>query len=447
MIQIGIVLFLIGSVLCGTAVSMNQLIFFRALQGLGAGALLPIGMTIIGDIYTVEERARMQAIFSSVWAIASIVGPIAGGFITDHLSWRWVFLINVPFGIASALIIGFALKEAKRDAHPTVDYGGAITLTAAITLLMLAFDKGGGAGASLLSARNLGLFAGAAVLFAVFARIERRAQDPIVPFDLFQDRVVTVAVVAGFLAGMAMFGAISFVPLYAQGALGTTASGAGSLLTPLLLSWVVLSIIGGRLMLKIGARPTVIAGVSLMTIGFIVLSSYHREMHRAWLMSGLAIIGAGLGLTMFILLLAVQQSVPRARLGLATSLNLFARSIGGAFGVAVMGAVLSAGLADNLAAVARGGTLGLSPQRAAELARHPNALIEPSARAELSPQLLNALQDALAAALHNVFLIGAGAAALALIIVVMWLPRAGDSEASTASATATAAPAGESHVA
>ncbi|HVF10137.1 MAG TPA: MFS transporter, partial [Abditibacteriaceae bacterium] len=416
----------------GTATSMNQLIFFRVVQGLGAGTLLPIGMTIIGDIYTVEERARMQAVFSSVWAVSSIVGPLAGGFITDHLSWRWVFLINVPFGIAAAFIIGFALKEAKRDEHPTVDYTGAVILTAAITLLMLAFDKGSGAGASLLSARNLALFAGAAVLFVIFARVEQRVKDPIVPFDLFHNRVVTVAVLAGFLAGMAMFGAISFVPLYAQGALGTTASTAGSMLTPLMLSWVVLSIVGGRLMLKIGARPTVITGVSLMTLGFVLLSTYHRDMPRMWLMTALGIIGAGLGLTMFILLLAVQQSVPRSRLGLATSLNLFARSIGGAFGVAVMGAVLSAGLADNLNAVARAGKVALTPQRAAELAQNPNDLMEPAARAALAPDLRDALQGALAAALHNVFLIGAGVAALALI-VVFWLPRPGQREESTAS--------------
>ncbi|MCA1593441.1 MAG: MFS transporter [Acidobacteria bacterium] len=420
--QLGIGVFLLGSMLSGLSTSMSQLIAFRALQGLGAGALIPLGMTIIGDIYTLRERARVQSLLSGVWGLSSVIGPVAGGFITDRLSWRWVFYINLPVGLVAAFIMGLALKEPKRRERPTIDYAGAGVLIAAITLLMLALVEGGASFAALTGARNLALFAAAAGLTALFVWIERRAADPIVPFALFNNRVVSVAVMAGFLAGVAMFGAISFVPLFAQGALGATATAAGSLLTPLMLSWVVLAIIGGRLLLRVGYRPTCIVGFFLLTLGFVLLSMYERETARVWLYVDLMLIGAGLGLTMLTLLIAVQQAVPRSQLGVATSLNQFSRSIGGAVGVAVMGAVLSAGLSSHLSALARDGASGLTPEGAAALAANPNALIEPSARGALSPSALDALQGAMAAAIHNVFWVGTALAALALL-VSFWLPR------------------------
>ncbi|HEV2728144.1 MAG TPA: MDR family MFS transporter, partial [Solirubrobacterales bacterium] len=423
--QIGIAVFLVGSALSGVSGSMTQLIVFRAIQGLGAGALLPIGMTIIGDIYTVSERARMQALFSGVWGLSSVVGPVAGGFITDQLSWRWVFYINLPVGLLAALIIGMALKEPRRKERPAIDYAGAALLTAGITLLMLVLVEGGEGFSTLMSARSLALLGGAAALGAAFVWAERRAADPIVPFGLFRNRVVSVSVTAGFLAGVAMFGAISFVPLFAQGALGATATEAGSLLTPLMLSWVGMSVVGGRLLLRVGYRPTCIAGFALLTFGFALLSTYGRETARLWLYVDLILIGAGLGLTMLTLLIAVQQSVATTQLGIATSLNQFSRSIGGAVGVAVMGAVLSAGLASQLSEAARRGSADLTPERAAELAANPNALVDPQARAALPVGVPDLLQGAMAAAIHRVFWIGTTLAGLALL-VSFFLPRAGD---------------------
>lgn len=422
--QLGIAVFLLGSVLSGVSTSMAQLIAFRALQGLGAGALIPLGMTIIGDVYTVEERARMQAYFSGVWGLASVVGPVAGGFITDNLNWRWVFYINIPFGLAAALVIGLALREPRRQERPAIDYAGAALLMAAITLLMLALVEGGGSVAALTSARNLALLGGAALLAALFVWAELCARDPIVPFQLFRNRVVTVGVTAGFLAGVAMFGAITFVPLFAQGSLGATATEAGSLLTPLMLSWVLVAVVGGRLLLRIGYRPTCIAGFVMLTIGMALLSTYGRETPRAWLYFDLCVIGAGLGLTMLTLLIAVQQSVAREQLGIATSLNQFSRSIGGAVGVAVMGAVLSAGLASHLGEAARAGAGGLTEKRAAELAANPNALVEPGAQAALAPAALDALRDALAFSVHRVFWAATVASALALLVTFA-LPRRG----------------------
>jgi EmrB/QacA subfamily drug resistance transporter len=440
--QLGIAVFLLGSVLSGMAGTMTQLIAYRAVQGLGAGALVPLAMTIIGDVYTIEERARMQAFFSGVWGLSSVVGPIVGGFITDQLSWRWVFYINVPFGILAAIIMQLSLKEPKRTSRPSIDYAGAALLMASITLLMLALVEGGATLREFASARNIGLLIVAALLAALFIYVERRARDPIVPLELFRNRVVAVSVTAGFLAGVAMFGAISFVPLFAQGALGSTATEAGSLLTPLMLSWVGLSIVGGRLLLKVGYRPTTLAGLFLLTLGFALLSNFQRTTPRVWLYVDLILIGAGLGLTMLTLLIAVQQSVSRAQLGIATSLNQFSRSIGGAVGVAIMGAVLTAGLASHLQRYARTGAGPLTPERAAELASNPNALIDPQARAALPPEVLDELQESLAAAIHNVFWTGTALAGLALL-VAFWLPRQGDTSVAPPDEEACCAETGE----
>ena len=421
--QIGIAVFLIGSVLSGVSSSMEQLIIFRAIQGLGAGALVPLAMTIIGDIFTITERTKMQAYFGGVWGFSSVIGPFVGGFITDRLSWRWVFFINIPVGLAAAFIIGIALKEPKRTERPAIDYAGAIVLMAAITFLMLALVEGGTSFATLLAPRNLLLLSGSVLLAAIFVWIEKRAADPIIPFQLFRNRTVSVSVIAGFLGGVAMFGAISFVPLFAQGALGSTATEAGSLLTPLMLSWVGMSIVGGRLLLRVGYRPTTVAGFILLTVGFIFLSLYGRETARFWLYLDLVLIGAGLGLTMLTLLIAIQQSVSRTQLGIATSLNQFSRSIGGAVGVAIMGTVLSAGLAAELNTFAQNNNSLITTSRAAELAANPNALIEPEARAALPPNVLDALQEAMAVSIHKVFWVGTVLSAMALLVCFFLPPR------------------------
>jgi EmrB/QacA subfamily drug resistance transporter len=414
--QIGIAIFLAGSILSGISTSMFQLIVFRAIQGLGAGALVPLAMTIIGDIYTLQERARMQALFSGVWGLASIVGPIIGGFLTDQLSWRWVFFINIPFGTLSVLIIGSSLKEPKFHQHPEIDYAGAATLAIGIVLLMLALVNSGTLNA-LLTLRNLLLLCGAAICTVLFIRIERTAKEPVLPFSLFRNQVVKISVLAGFLIGIAMFGAISFIPLYAQGTRGATATEAGSLLTPLMLSWVTLSVIGGRILLKTGYRITVICGCILLTAAVAWLSTFDTQTPKLFLYIDLVLIGAGLGLSMLTLLIAVQQAVPREILGTATSLNQFSRSIGGAVGVAIMGAFLSAGLASNLQKAALNPNAIITPQQAGQLAANPNALIEPASRAAMSPPMLHLLQSALADALKSVFWVAMIMSALALVIV------------------------------
>ena len=414
MYQIGIGVFLLGTALSGFSGTMTQLIIFRAIQGLGAGALVPLGMTIIGDTFTLQERAKMQAWFSGVWGLSSVIGPLIGGFITDQISWRWVFFINLPVGVIAAIIIGMALKEPKRTERPTIDYWGAATLMAAISLLMLAMVEGGKSLSAIFSGENLLLIVGSIFLLAAFVWIELRAADPIIPFRLFRNKTISVATFAGFLSGIAMFGGISFIPLFAQGTLGMTATEAGSLLTPLMLSWVSMSIIVGRLLLKIGYRVITIFGFLVLTGGFILLSNFQRTTPTVWLYVDLVLIGMGLGLTMLTLLIAVQQSVERSDLGTATSLNQFFRAIGGALGVAIMGAVLTSGLTTQLLKAA-GASGVMTAAQAESLASNPNALIDPAAKATLPAGILPILQDAMAAAIHPVFWVVVVVCILALI--------------------------------
>ena len=395
--QIGVGIFLIGSLACGAAMSMTQLILFRALQGLGAGALVPLAMTIIGDIYTLTERAKMQGLFSGVWGVASVLGPLAGGFITDQLSWRWVFFINLPVGIAAAIIIGIALVEPPRHEKPSIDYAGSIVLTAAVTMLLLVLGEGR-APTMLLAPRNLALIAVIAILFAVFVRIEKRATDPVVPFVLVRNRVVCVAIVVGFLAGIAMFAAITFVPLLAQGVFGATATAAGSFLSPLMVSWVLSSIVGGRLLIRFGTRGIVLTGLTFMAGGFAALAMFSRATPHWIMVVELVVIGVGLGLTMLTLLIAAQHSVPREQLGITTSLNQFSRSIGGALGVAILGAMLAAGLSAH--------------------SDNPNALVNAEARASIPAAELAKLRGALEETLRMIFWTSAGVVVISLAVAV-----------------------------
>ena len=424
MYQLGIGVFLLGTLLSGMAGSMTQLIIFRAIQGLGAGALIPLGMTIIGDTFTLKERSKMQAYFSGVWGLSSVIGPVIGGFITDQISWRWVFFINLPIGVVAAIIIGFALKEPKVKQKPIVDYAGAALLMLAISLLMLGLVEGGGSIQTIFSGENLLIFTTGFLLLGLFGWVEKKAPDPIIPFGLFKNKTVAVSVAAGFLGGIAMFGAISYIPLFAQGALGMTATKAGSLLTPLMLSWVSMSVVGGRLLLKLGYRTITITGFIVMTTGFGMLAMFGTETPQYRLYFALMLTGAGLGLTMLTLLIAVQQAVERSQLGIATSLNQFSRAIGGAFGVAIMGAMLTSGLASQLQKAAVGANSVITVEQAEAFASNPNALIEPQARAGLSVETLTVLQRSMAAAIHPVFWMGALVSVMSLLVAFM-LPGKG----------------------
>jgi EmrB/QacA subfamily drug resistance transporter len=338
---LGLTIFLVGSALSGLAQNMTELIGFRMLQGLGAGSLMTIGMTIIGELFTLERRAKMQGYISGVWGVASLCGPLIGGLLTDHASWRWVFYINLPFGAVAMALIATGLVDRPRDGRrPVIDYAGLAAFTAGVTALLMGVLEAGRV-TSWTGLDVAGPFAVAIAALAVFLVIERRAAEPIVPLRLFGRRMVLAAAVTGFLAGMAMFGAISFVPLYLQVVSDMSATTAGVVLIPFVLGWVAMSITSARLVLRIGYRIVVVAGMVCLTLAFLLLSRWTASLTLATAMRDALLGGVGMGLTMVPMLIAVQSAVARADLGTATAMIQFFRTIGGAIGLSVMGTVMA----------------------------------------------------------------------------------------------------------
>jgi EmrB/QacA subfamily drug resistance transporter len=394
------ILFLVGSLLCGQAQSMGQLVVFRAVQGLGAGGLMPLALTMIGDMFSFQQRAKMQGLFAGIWGISSVIGPLLGGFLVDVVSWPWVFYVNVPPGIAATLIIWYAWRDPVRDpAAPKVviDYAGAALLAAGVTSLLIGLFE-------IASPRGWFLLALAALLLIALIRVERRAVEPILPLALFRDRIFAAACLHGMLAGAAMFGSISFVPLFVQSVLGTSATGAGAMLTPLIIAWVIGSIIGGRLLLYVGYRSLILLGTAGLVLGSFFVTQVTSEVSWFRLALYLSLMGMGMGFAIPAFLIAVQATVRRRHLGTATSTLQFSRTMGGAVGVSIMGVVLSASLATNLAAAGLDTTI-LSAQALMEQASSDTAV-----DLEVGP----AVQQALAGAVQNVFVVAFVTAALAL---------------------------------
>lgn len=355
----GIALFLIGSAASGAAQSMTALIAFRALQGLGAGAMQPVALTIIGDIFDLEERSRMQGLFGSVWGIFGVVGPILGGFIVKYVSWRWVFYINIPFGLASAALVGAALHERIEKRTRRLDIAGAALLAAGVTALLIATSHLGAA----VTAISLML---SVVLMALFARVEMRAAEPVLPFDLFSRPVIKYASAMGALLGGAMMGSLTFVPLFIQGVLRGSPTQAGGALTPMLVCWPIASAIGGRLIPKVGIRPLVRVGISITALGSLVLMLFaDRGMYAIYIATGLFGLGMGTGNTA--LVIAVQTSVEWAQRGIATASTMFFRTIGGLVSVGVMGGLLAASFAADPTLPADAADLVLSREGMAHL--------------------------------------------------------------------------------
>jgi EmrB/QacA subfamily drug resistance transporter len=328
--------FLLGSLLCGLAGSMTQLVIFRAVQGLGAGGLMPLAFIIIGDVFSLEQRARMQGLFSGVWGVSSVIGPVLGGFLVDRVSWHWVFYINLLPGALAAALVWFAWIDRPRAAKDqiSVDYLGAALLSAGVVALLLGLFQLG-------TAASWALIALSTVCFGALLLAERRAADPILPLPLFRDRLFAVAIIHGVLAGWAMFGSSSFVPLFVQAVLGTSATAAGITLTPMMLGWVVSSIIGSRLLLRVGYRSIALVGMSLLALAMFLLSQIGVDSRQSVLMVYMALSGIGMGLSIPAFLIAVQSAVRREQLGTATSTVQFSRSMGGTLGVSIMGAMLS----------------------------------------------------------------------------------------------------------
>jgi MFS family permease len=295
-------------------------------------------MTIVADLFGLERRAKMQGYISGMWGLASLVGPLLGGFLTDYVSWRWVFYINLPFGAVAMALIATALRDESRPTRkPVIDYAGLMCFAGGISALLYGVTVGGMHSLTAVSA-VVPIVLGAVALVA-FVAIERRAAEPIVPLRLFRHRMVVAAVTTGFLSGMAMFGTLSFVPLFLQEVSGKSATQAGLVLTPFVLGWVVMSIVSARLVLRVGYRSVVMAGMACLTVSFLLLARWDAGLTTLGAMRDAIFGGVGMGLSMVPMLIAVQNAVPRPDLGVATSLTQFFRSVGGAVGVAVMGAV------------------------------------------------------------------------------------------------------------
>jgi EmrB/QacA subfamily drug resistance transporter len=333
-------IFLTGSLLCGIARDMTELIVYRILQGIGAGGLMPLIFAIIGEVYSFEQRARVQGLFASVWGLASILGPVLGGFLVDGLSWRWVFLLNLPAGLLATTVLLLVWADTSPRGGGRIDYRGAIALVGGIVSLLLALFAMERAGAW-RSPSTWVLVAVAAVLWITLWRVERSADDPIVPVDLFGDRLFFAACGQAFAAGFAVFGSLTFIPLFVQTSFGVGATEAGAALIPLLLPWVVSSNVGSRLILRLSFRTVALWGVAFVAIGLAGLTISGIATSRALYIVETALVGIGMGLSSPIFLIAVQTSLPRAKLGTATSTLQLCRSIGVAIGVTVMGAILS----------------------------------------------------------------------------------------------------------
>ncbi|AFH63765.1 MDR family MFS transporter [Paenibacillus caseinilyticus] len=402
----GMGLFLLGSLLCGMAGSMASFIAFRGVQGLGAGALMPIAFTIAADVFPPERRGRFMGLFSAVFAVSSIVGPALGGWMTELWSWRGIFWIQLPIGAAALYFVRKGLHEdVRRQQKPSVDGWGALLLAGGVTSLLTALVVGGETYAW-GSAPALGWFAVSTLLLGAFIGVEMRVKEPLIPLRLFRLKTLGYGSLAGFFVSAGMFGAIAYVPLYVQGVMGLSASTAGSMLIPLMLSAAVTSMACGRWMLRTTFRGILLPSLALMLAGFLLLSRLDTDSSLPELLLSLILTGLGMGAVYPALGTAAQHAVDWQERGAATSCSQFFRSIGGTIGVSVLGSLLAGRMsAWQELLVSRSVSAAGSQLEAG--ARPEMVLLDPAGRASLPPELLSAGEAALSSAIGDVFLAGA----------------------------------------
>ncbi|GAA1525838.1 MDR family MFS transporter [Dactylosporangium maewongense] len=405
----GIAAFLVGSVLCGFAWSMLTLIVFRAVQGVGAGAIQPMSMTIIGDLYTVEERARVQGYVAGVWGVSSVIGPAIGGVFADYLSWRWIFFVNIPVGLAAVWMLVRNLKERVERRQHRIDYLGASLLVAGCTLLILGTLEGGITWAW-TSVPSVAIFSGGAVLMVAFWFVERRAAEPVLPLWVFRHRILVGGNLVALVVGALLIGLTSFVPSFAQGVLGASAVGAGFVVAAMSLGWPIAATLSGQVYLRIGFRDTSLAGGAVIVAGSVMCAVLGRYTGIGWLTVACFVIGVGLGLTSSPTLVALQSVVGWDRRGVVTGTNMFFRSIGSAVGGAVFGAIANTTLDRRFAAAPPGVRERLGGADATDVVLKGK---------DTQPAVLEYARGSLYAATHHVFIalacvavLGAGAVLL-----------------------------------
>ena len=406
--QTAIGLFLIGSVLCGLSQNMAQLISFRAIQGLGAGGLFVMAFTIIGDVVSPRERGRYQGYFGAVFALASIAGPLLGGWFVDNLTWRWVFYINLPVGLIALFVTGTVLNVPFHRQEHRVDFPGAGLLVGGVSALLLVTVWGGREyewGSPLI----IGLAMIGLVLIGLFLWWENRTEEPILPLRLFKDRTFALTSAAGFVVGLAMFGGIVFLPLFLQIVVGASATNSGLLLLPMMAGIITASVGSGRLISRSGRYKIFpVIGSLLATVALFMLSTMGVGTTLPLASVYMLILGAGLGLVMQVLVLAVQNSVERRDLGVATSASTFFRSLGGSFGTALFGAIFTSQVAGNIARNLPGADLG-----GRDLTSSPGII------AQLPEAIRVGVVEAFADATGTVFLAAVPFAAVAFVVILL----------------------------
>jgi len=410
---VGIAVFTVASVLCGIAWSMPSLIVFRALQGIGAGAVLPISITIVGDLYTLEERARVQGYLASVWGIAAVVGPTLGGLFAEYASWRWIFFVNVPLGLIAGITLARRFTERVQRTPHRVDYAGATLLATGCALVILGLLEGGSAW-DWASVPGVAVFVAGIAALMVFVRVERRAAEPVFPLWLFRFRLLNGANLAALAVGVLVIGLTSYVPTYVEGVLGTGPVVAGFAVAALTVGWPLAATFSGRLYLRIGFRNTALIG-ALITTGGATLCALLSGTSSVWAVAGSCfVVGVGLGLTASPTTVAVQSVVDWQHRGVATGANLFARSVGSAIGAALFGAVANTTLADRF----RTPPAGVAGQLPASVDATSTVL----GGSGSPPAVVDFVRASLAAAAHHVFL-GLVVVALFGLLVIVVMPR------------------------
>ena len=431
----GITVFLAGSVLAGVSQTMDQLIAFRAIQGIGGGSMMALSFTTVGDLFPPAERGKYQGIVAAVFGLSSVIGPTLGGFITDSLSWNWIFYVNIPLGLpVIALFVRFFPNTRPEKRSYRLDYAGMALLVLVVVPLLIGLSLGG-VQYEWFSLQIVGILVFAAVMTVTFVLVERRAEDPIMPLDIYANPVVGISLVAVFITGFAMFGSIIFIPLFFQGVLGASATSSGSFLTPMMLSMVVAATLSGQALSRLGGhyRLQGLIGIGIMTSGVVLTSRMTADTSFGQAVASIMLTGLGLGITFPSFTIAVQNAAPANQLGAVTSATQFYRSIGGALGLAVLGSLMAnrfaAGLRDSLPPALM---QALPQDQLARMEENPQALVNPEALealragiAERGPQgeatlgqLIATLQETLASAISTVFVVVAGALGIAFVVTI-----------------------------
>lgn len=396
----GLVLFLAGSILCGTAQNMDQLIIYRAIQGIGGGALMPIVFTIIFDLFPAEKRGKMMGLFGAVFGVSSVFGPVLGGAITDYISWRWIFYINVPIGILSIIFITQAYHESKVTRKQVIDWAGAILLTGSILCLMFGLELGGSEGWAWDSVNIIAIFAGSAVMLVLFLFAESRAKDPIIKLSLFQNRLFTSSMMISLLYGGVMIASATYIPIFIQGVFHQTATETSSVLTPMMLGVVLSSQFGGRFGVRYRYRDVMLVSVLTLTLGSYLLGFVmDTTTSRPLITLFMIIIGLGIGVSFSLLNISTLNSVPPQYKGSASSLITFFRTIGSALGVTVFGAMQKHEFQEGVGQIPN-----LNPEMAEQI-KGGQALLDPSVQAKigLSADMVNSLLIKLADSIMYIF--------------------------------------------